>query len=41
MLINQTGIAGIDVVCRGDRQKNKRQKTAGGYIWRYKEDIQK
>lgn len=37
----QTGIAGIDVVCRGDRQKNKRQKTAGGYIWRYKEDIQK
>lgn len=34
----QTGISGIDTVCRGERQKTKRQKTAGGYIWKYKED---
>jgi hypothetical protein len=36
----QTGINAIDVVCRGDRQKQKRQHTAGGYIWKYKDDIQ-
>lgn len=36
----RTGINGIDVVCRGERQKGKKQKTAGGYIWKYKEDIQ-
>ena len=34
-----TGIHGIDVVCRGKRQKGRRQYTAGGYIWRYKEDV--
>lgn len=27
----ETGIRNIDVVCRGER------KTAGGYIWKYKE----
>lgn len=36
----QTGINAIDVVCRGERQKGRKQKTAGGYIWKYKEDIQ-
>ena len=36
----QTGINSIDVVCRGDRQKGRKQKTAGGYMWKYKEDIQ-
>lgn len=36
----QTGISTIDVVCRGERQKSKKQKSAGGYIWRYKEDVQ-
>ena len=36
----QTGISAIDVVCRGDRQKGRKQKTAGGFIWKYKEDIQ-
>lgn len=36
----QTGISTIDVVCRGERQKGRKQKTAGGYIWKYKEDIQ-
>lgn len=36
----QTGINSIDVVCRGERQKGRKQKTAGGYIWKYKEDIQ-
>ena len=35
----ETGISAIDVVCRGARQKQKRQTTAGGYIWRYKEDV--
>lgn len=37
--VRETGILSIDVVCRGERQKGKKQKTAGGYIWRYKEDI--
>ena len=36
----QTSIYAIDVVCRGDRQKQKKQKTAGGYIWKYKDEIQ-
>lgn len=36
----QTGINSIDVVCRGERQKGRKQKTAGGYIWKYKEDVQ-
>lgn len=36
----RTGINSIDVVCRGERQKGRKQKTAGGYIWKYKEDIQ-
>ena len=36
----QTGIKGIDVVCRGERQKGRKQKTAGGYVWKYKEDVQ-
>ena len=36
----QTGISAIDVVCRGKRHKGRKQKTAGGYIWRYKEDVQ-
>ena len=35
----ETGISAIDVVCRGIRQKGKKQITAGGYFWRYKEDI--
>lgn len=35
----ETGINSIDVVCRGARQKGKKQVTAGGYIWKYKEDI--
>lgn len=36
----QTGINSIDVVCRGERQKGRKQKTVGGYVWRYKEDVQ-
>lgn len=36
--VRQTGIKAIDVVCRGERQKGRKQKTAGGYLWRYKED---
>lgn len=36
----QTGINAIDVVCRGDNQKGRKQKTAGGFVWKYKEDIQ-
>ena len=35
----QTGIEAIDVVCRGARQKGRKQITAGGYLWKYKEDI--
>lgn len=35
----ETGINAIDVVCRGERQKGKKQITAGGYIWKYKEDV--
>lgn len=35
----QTGINAIDVVCRGNRQKKKKQQSAGGYVWKYKEDI--
>ena len=35
----ETGINTIDVVCRGARQKGRKQTTAGGYIWRYKEDV--
>lgn len=35
----QTGINSIDVVCRGSRQKGRKQTTAGGFIWKYKEDI--
>ena len=31
----QTGIQGIDKVCAGVKYR----KTAGGYVWRYKEDI--
>jgi len=31
----QTGISGIDKVCA----RVKYRKTAGGYVWRYKEDI--
>lgn len=34
----QTGIKGIDVVCRGEKQKGRRQYTAGGYLWKYKDD---
>lgn len=34
----ETGITTIDVVCRGARQKRKKQITAGGFIWKYKED---
>ena len=36
----QTGIHAIDVVCRGVNQKGQKQKTAGGYIWKYKTDVQ-
>ncbi|MDE6210088.1 MAG: HNH endonuclease [Lachnospiraceae bacterium] len=35
----ETGINSIDAVCRGARQKGRKQKTAGGFVWRYKEDI--
>lgn len=35
----ETGINAIDVVCRGKRQKRKKQVTAGGYIWKYKQDV--
>lgn len=35
----ETGIKAIDVVCRGDRQKGRKQQTAGGYKWKYKEDV--
>lgn len=35
----KTGINAIDVVCRGKRQKGKKQVTAGGYIWKYKQDV--
>jgi len=35
----QTGINSIDVVCRGARQKGRKQATAGGFIWKYKEDV--
>lgn len=35
----ETGISAIDVVCRGERQRKRQQKTAGGYIWKYKEDV--
>lgn len=35
----ETGISAIDVVCRGARQRHKKQTTAGGYIWKYKEEV--
>lgn len=38
--MRQTGIKSIDVVCRGARQKGRKQKTAGGFIWKYKEDVE-
>jgi len=37
--LRQTGIMAIDVVCRGERHKGRKQSTAGGFIWKYKEDI--
>lgn len=36
----QTGITTIYVACQGEKRAKKRQMTAGGYIWKYKEDIQ-
>lgn len=36
----QTDITTIYVACQGKKRAKKRQMTAGGYIWRYKEDIQ-
>ena len=34
----QTGITTIYIACQGDKREKKRQKTAGGYMWRYKDD---
>lgn len=36
----QTGITTIYVVCQGEKRAKKRQRTAGGYVWKYKEDVQ-
>jgi hypothetical protein len=36
----KTGITTIYVACQGEKRTKKRQMTAGGYIWKYKEDVQ-